>query len=431
MANIQVKAPKRTDNKGRILREGEIQRTDGRYMYAVVDPVTKQRKYIYSWKLERHDPMPAGKKSDKSLREKVKEFQVKNFIGVSTDGAGLTVSQLVDKYTDTKRNVRASTKAGYKTVKTFLEKDALGKKRIDTVSVIDAKLWISNLQKNGKSYSSIHTIRGVLRPAFQLAVESNYIFINPFNFELKDVLINDSIKREAVDIKTENKFLKFLKEDEYYNSIYDGALILFKTGLRISELCGLTLSDIDLDKRTIDINHQLQYNTGIGKNIRATKTNAGSRVLPMSNEVYEAFVRVVNSRKEPDIEEIIEDSDGKKYTGFLFLDNKGKSTVAYYWEKRFQHAIEKHNTIFKDELPVIVPHMCRHTYCTRMAVSGVSPNTLKYLMGHSDIQTTLNVYTHTKYDDAKKELEQIEAMRELENLNGTNSDKVVKFPNPA
>lgn len=289
----------------------------------------------------------------------------------------------------------------------------------------------SEIQVLDKSIKLVHTIRGVLRPAFQLAVESNYIFINPFNFELKDVLINDSIKREAVDIKTENKFLKFLKEDEYYNSIYDGALILFKTGLRISELCGLTLSDIDLDKRTIDINHQLQYNTGVGKNIRATKTDAGSRVLPMSNEVYKAFVRVVNSRKAPDIEEIIEDSDGKKYTGFLFLDNKGKSTVAYYWEKRFQHAVKKHNTIFKDELPVIVPHMCRHTYCTRMAVSGVSPNTLKYLMGHSDIQTTLNVYTHTKYDDAKKELEQIEAMRELENLNGTNSDKVVKFPNPA
>ena len=81
--NDSAKSNKRKDSKGRILREGESQRPDGRYMYAVVDPVTKERKYIYSWKLERHDPTPKGKRIDKSLREKISELQVKDFVGVS------------------------------------------------------------------------------------------------------------------------------------------------------------------------------------------------------------------------------------------------------------------------------------------------------------------------------------------------------------
>ena len=56
------------------------------------------------------------------------------------------------------------------------------------------------------------------------------------------------------------------------------------------------------------------------------------------------------------------------------------------------------------QLPPITPHVCRHTYCTNMANSGMNPKTLQYLMGHSDISVTLNIYTHTGYDDAKKEL---------------------------
>lgn len=61
------------------------------------------------------------------------------------------------------------------------------------------------------------------------------------------------------------------------------------------------------------------------------------------------------------------------------------------------------------------PHVCRHTYCTNMANSGMNPKTLQYLMGHSDISVTLNIYTHTGYDDAKKELSRLkEARDELE-----------------
>lgn len=125
----------------------------------------------------------------------------------------------------------------------------------------------------------------------------------------------------------------------------------FRLILTKAEFCGLTLKDIDLEKRTINVNHQLQYVGSRGKYIEKTKTEAGTRVLPMSDEVYAAFKRVVQNRKKPKVEEMI---DG--CTGFLFLDKRGKPMMPYQWEKRFQHVVEKYNRIYRVQLPKITPH---------------------------------------------------------------------------
>ena len=102
----------------------------------------------------------------------------------------------------------------------------------------------------------------MVRPAFAMAVEDDLLRKNPFDFELAKVLIDDSVKRDALTAKQERDFLKFIREDEYFSQFYDGMFILFKTGLRIYELCGLTVRDIDLQERTMDINKQLQYTGG-------------------------------------------------------------------------------------------------------------------------------------------------------------------------
>lgn len=395
---------KRRDNKGRVLRVGEQQRPDGRYLFSVLDPITKKRKSVYSWKLERHDKIPTGKRPDLSLREKEKLIGQDLAKGISLFDGDMTVLELVEKYLEQKKNVRPTTAAGYKTVVNVLKKDKFGAQKINRINIIDAKTWILKLQsEDGKSYSSIHTIRGVLRPAFQMAYEADIIRKNPFDFELHNFLINDSVKREALTAKQERDYLKFIKEDEHFGQFYDGIYILFKTGLRIGEFCGLTIKDIDLEKKTINVDHQLQYVGNKGKYIEKTKTEAGTRVLPMSDDVYEAFKRVISGREKPKVEEMI---DG--YTGFLFLDNRGKPMMPYQWEKKFQHSVAKYNKIYRLQLPKITPHVCRHTYCTNMAKRQISVETLKYLMGHTDISVTSNVYTHLKLEDAQRELERLE-----------------------
>lgn len=250
-----------------------------------------------------------------------------------------------------------------------------------------------------------------------MAADDDLIRKNPFQFELATVLVNDSVTREAISKKDERTFLEFVKNDNHFSKYYDGMYILFKTGMRISEFTGLTLSDLDMKNRTININHQLQR-TGKNVYIETTKTNAGTRVIPMTEDVYEAFRRIIDNRPKLKVEPSI---DG--YSGFLFFDKVGKPMVALHWEHYFKHIVKKYNSIYRAQLPKITPHVCRHTYCSNMAKSGMNPKILQYLMGHSDISVTMNTYTHVKLDDAKDELDKLkkaqEAADEIKRTNNT------------
>lgn len=391
----------RRDNKNRILRPGESQEPDGRYKFRYTDANGK-RKSVYSWRLVATDKIPYGKRDNMPLREQEKAINRDIEDEIVPEGGGMTVLQLVRRYTATKTSVKITTKAGYTTVIHVLEKDPFGMKRIDKVKPSDAKMWLIKLQqKDGKSYSAIHSIRGVVRPAFQMAVDDDVLRKNPFGFQLATVLVNDAVTREAITRKQERTFLEFVRNDPHYSRYYDGMYILFKTGMRISEFTGLTLSDLDMEKRTISINHQLQK-TGTLVYIESTKTDAGTRVIPMQDDVYECFERIITGRPKLKVEPVI---DG--YSGFLHFDKDGKPMVAMHWEKYFQHAVQKYNSIYRVQLPKITPHVCRHTYCSNMAKSGMNPKVLQYLMGHSDISVTLNVYTHMKLDDAWEEMEKL------------------------
>lgn len=391
---------KRRDSRNRILRDRESQCKDGRYRFTYMD--NGKRVDVYSWKLEPTDKLPAGKRECVALRVLEEEIKKKELIGEGKK-VNMTVVELVERYIKQKKGVRQSTQTGYKTVVNILKKEEFGSRQIADIRVSDAKLWLISMQENGRGYSSIHTIRGVVRPAFQMAVEDDILAKNPFGFELATVVVNDSVTREAITRKQERQFLEFIKNDVHFCRYYEAIFILFKTGMRISEFCGLTVSDIDMKARTINIDHQLQRTANMKYIIEDTKSTSGTRVLPMSDEVYDCFKVILSKRKPPKREPMV---DGK--AGFLYLDKNGKPKVALHWEKYFQHSVEKYNKTYRIQMPKITPHVCRHTYCSNMARSGMNPKTLQYLMGHADISVTLNTYTHLGFDDAKQELERLE-----------------------
>ena len=136
--------------------------------------------------------------------------------------------------------------------------------------------------------------------------------------------------------------------------------------------------------------------------IEETKTKSGTRFVPMTTEVAEAFRRIIANRKKLKVEPMV---DG--LTGFLFLDQNENPMVALHWEHYMKHICDKYNSIYKVQLPQIRPHVCRHTFCSNMAKSGMNPKTLQYIMGHSDISVTLNTYTHVGFEDAREELARI------------------------
>ena len=390
---------KRRDNRNRILHEGEYQRADGRYRFRYIDEDGKE-KNVYSWRLDKNDPMPKGKKRELSLREKEKQIEADLFDHIVTNGGNYTVLELLKKYVSLRTGVRHNTVAGSKTVINVLKKEAFGKQRIDKVRLSDAKAWLIKLQQvDGRGYSSIHSIRGVLRPAFQMAVDDDLIRKNPFGFELASVIVNDSVTREAITRKQERELLKFIKEDAHFSRYYDAIYILFHTGLRISEFCGLTVSEIEFDEMRIKVDHQLQRTSQMKYVIEEPKTESGTRYVPMTEEVAACFRRIIASREAPKVEPMV---DG--YIRFLCLDKNDMPKVALHWEKYLEHIVEKYNKIYRIQMPKVTPHVCRHTFCSNMAKSGMNPKTLQYIMGHSDISVTLNVYAHVNFDDAKAEV---------------------------
>ena len=402
----------RRDNKNRKLLTGESQDKEGRYRYKYNDAFGN-RKSVYSWRLTDSDPYPKGKRRDISLREKEKNIHKSLDDSVSQNGGNMTVLELVQKYINQKRGVKHNTQANYNFVINVIKKEAFGAKRIDKVKLSDAKEWLIKLQDDGRGYSSIHSIRGVVRPAFQLAVDDDLIHKNPFEFQLATVVYNDSVTRETITRKQERNFLKFIKEDKHFCQYYDAIYILFNTGLRISEFVGLTISDIEFENHRIKVDHQLQRKRNMEYVIETPKTEKGERYVPLKDDVAECFRRIIENRKKPKVEPII---DG--YVGFLCLDKNEMPMVALHWEKYFQHIREKYNSIYKVPMPCITPHVCRHTFCSKMAKAGMNPKTLQYIMGHSDIGVTLNTYTHLQFDDALEEMKELSLKEAKKVCNG-------------
>ncbi|NJI43984.1 site-specific integrase, partial [Clostridioides difficile] len=150
--------------------------------------------------------------------------------------------------------------------------------------------------------------------------------------------------------------------DNVYHKYYDDVLILLKTGLRISELCGLTIADIDFKNEVINIDHQLLKSKELGYYIETPKTKSGIRQVPLSEETIKAFQRVIKSRPKKKPIEI----DG--HSDFVFVNPKGKPKVAIDYSTLFVRMVKKYNKHHEDTpLPHITPHTLRHTFCTRLA----------------------------------------------------------------
>ena len=397
----------RRDSKRRILRTGESQRKDGKYLFKY--HVNGKPYFLQSWRLEPTDRQPQGTKPTPSLREMEKALGRDLEAQLDPDSRGLTVEELINRYLATKTGVKPSTQVNYNFVRNLMKREDFSGRKIREVKMSDAKLFLIKLQTDGRGYSTIKTVRGVLRPAFQMAVDDNIIQKNPFGFQLAGVVVNDSVTREAITRDQMRKFLKFVHDDAVYCKYYEVVYILFHTGLRISEFCGLTVRDIDLEHRILNIDHQLQR-TGMVLHVESTKTNAGTRKLPMTREVCDCFKAILEARKPPAVERVV---DG--YSGFLFLDKDGLPEVAMHWEHRFNHMVGRYNDIYRVQMPNITPHVCRHTYCSNMARAGMNPKTLQYLMGHSDIGVTMNTYTHLGLDDAKDEMIRLEELEQAKN----------------
>ncbi|HEL0817429.1 TPA: site-specific integrase [Streptococcus equi subsp. zooepidemicus] len=390
---------KRRDHKNRLLHTGESQRKDGRYVYKYVDAHGKT-KFAYAWTLVATDRTPQGKRKSLSLREKEKIIRKELEDGICSLTKNMTVYKLYHQYTRYKANVRENTKQGRLQLAKTLEKDEIGQSPISQVKISDAKEWVLRMNQNGYCFQTISNYKRSLKAAFYMAVQEESIRKNPFDFPISDVLEDNRKPKTPLSAVMEENLLSFLKTDKVYRKYYNDVVILLGTGLRISELCGLTMKDIDLDKKCIHVNHQLLKHSDNNYAMVAPKTSSGIRKIPMSTDVYHAITRVVNKNHRPSTISV----DG--HTGFLFTNTKANPRTSADYASSFRRMARKYNKQHPDQtLPSpFTAHSLRHTFCTKLAHSGMNPKALQYIMGHKNISMTLNYYAHTDSDMAVNEM---------------------------
>lgn len=395
---------KRRDSKGRILRTGESQRKDGRYAYKYMDGYGKPR-FVYAWKLVATDRTPPGKRDDCSLREKIREIQRDLDDGINPYGKRLTVCQLYEKQIRSKRNVKLNTKKGREHLMSLLRSDPFGARSIDSVRKSDAKDWAIRMSERGYAYKTISNYKRSLKAAFYLAIEEDYIRKNPFNWEMEDILEDDTESKTVLTPEQESSLLAFMEADPTYRKYYDDIVVLLETGLRISEFCGLT-TKLDFMNRRLHIDHQLLRDKEIGYYISTPKTDCGYRDIPMTERCYMALKRIVKNRGKATPLKV------NGYTNFLFLKQDGLPRTRDNYDSMVSGLVKKYNKWHRDNpLPKVTPHTFRHTFCTRMANAGMLPTTLQYIMGHANITMTLGYYTHTTFESAQVEMARVEAAR--------------------
>ena len=369
---------KRKDSKGRVLKSGEGQRPNGTYDYRYTDRNGKRQR-VYAKTLD-------------ELRRKEDDIQKDILDGIDSSAGEITVVELVERYINLRRDLKQNTLRGYGTSFNRIKQSEFGRRKIKNVKKSDAMAFFIFLHDSGLKRNTVEQVNNLLRPAFEQAVEDDAIRKNPFKFKVSDILPDDSEKRTALTKSQQEIYLAFMR-DYSSGNYFDDIVILLHTGLRVSELYGLTTKDVNLQERRISINKQLCRTGDRPYFVTEPKTKSGIRNIPMSDPVYMAFSRVLQNRRTPKVEMMI---DG--YAGFLFLDKEGKPKVGMHLQNHMRGAYKRFVERYGKIIPKISPHVLRHTFCSDMAKAGIDGKSLQTLMGHSNVSVTYDVYTHVEYD---------------------------------
>ena len=339
-------------------------------------------------------------KSLTELRKKEEELWRDLADGIDYAAGEMTVADLVDRYMNLKRGLKPNSLRSYNTAVKRIHADPFGQKAIKTVKLSDAKGWFVFLHDSGFKQNTIGILQSVVRPAFEMAVEDDIIRKNPFKFKLSDVVPKDAYVRNALTREQQEKYLQFVQD--YGGNYYDDIVILMGTGLRVSELYGLTRADIDFERHCIHVRRQLCRTAEKPYFVTPPKTKSGIRNVPMTDTVCAALRRVVKARASTKVEALV---DG--CSGFLFLDKSGMPKVAMHLENYMRGVQGKFEKAYSKPVPRITPHVLRHTFCTNVQQAGLDVKSLQYLMGHSNASVTLDVYTHSSFESVERAFEQI------------------------
>lgn len=396
---------KRRDPRGRVLREGESWRTDGRYMFRYTDNNGK-RQSIYSRKLFSTDKVDGKNSDEPSLREMEEDIRKDLKDNINRNGGKVTLNEQFLIYMKTKKRLALATRNNYMGIwEKHIKDSKIGQMKISDIKKSHILQFYSSLiEEYGMSDGTIQLYQNILYPCFELAVDDDLIRKNPCKGCMKDFSGNGTKTKEALTIEQQERLLGFVAESKTYNVYLPLLNFMLLTACRCGETIGLTWNDIDMEKMEISINHQLIYkkvDDRVCFYAKTPKTRKGIRVIPFTEELAE-YMEL--QRQYQEILEIRSDYVVDGYSGFVFTTRKGKPIQPNCLNRVLDNIVRTYNNEERETAkeqkrePILIPrisaHTLRHTACTRMAEKGMDVKTLQYIMGHSNISVTMDIYNH-------------------------------------
>lgn len=416
---------KRKDTKGRILRDGEIQKADGRYEYRYYD-VNNCRRSIYSWRLTETDVTPEGKRDCQSLREMERQLTRDVQDGLLTQQK-ITLNSRWDDYINNKPELKQSTRTNYRYMYDKYVRYEIGGMVITSIKFTTMKKFFNHLLYDiGFKPNSVEIVHTILHPVFTIAMRDGLIRINPTDGIMADLKRSndwEKPKRHALTEEQQRAFMAFVETSKQYNHWNPLFACLLGTGCRVGEMLGLRWEDILWKENVISINHNLIYrlqdNGRVEFHITTPKTRNGVRVIPMFQNVRRELQNEYMRQEKTGF--CTYEVDG--YTGFIWQNRFGTVLGPHLVNRAIDRIVRDHNAMeieaakLENREPLIIPkfsvHQLRHTFCTRLCENETDLKLIQEIMGHADISTTMDVYNESNTERKKASFARLEGLTDI------------------
>ena len=326
---------------------------------------------------------------------------------LSIPECSLTLNDLFELWRKNKVGLKEHTFANYVYMYNRFVRDEIGMMKLKDIRKSDIRSYYNDIVRNGKmALNTLETIQNVLHQVFAVAVDDEYIRVNPTDGVLTAIKAAhqyETPKRHALTLPQQQAFLNFIKKTPKFQHWLPMFTFMLGTGCRISETVGLCWSDIDFESGFITIQHNLVYHDhevgGCYFTMSTPKTAAGKRAIPILPEVRKALEQERTNQQE--LELVCEyEIDG--ISDFVFLNRFGQPqnpqtvnraikriSVAYNEAELEKAEKEKREPQL---LPPFSCHNLRHTFCTRLCENETNLKIIQDIMGHKDISTTMEIY---------------------------------------
>lgn len=274
-------------------------------------------------------------------------------------------------------NLRYESLRLYKTTAKNHIKPELGKLPLDKITVTKLQSFFTKKQSD-YSPSLTKQLKTILNMVFELAEEQKLIRSTP----MTAVKLSNSKKKRKKKPFTKEELqllLDELKRTSYYNAVFTA----IHTGMRRGEILGLTWENLDMENRIVHIKHQLQIQNKEFV-LAPTKTESSERSLKMTSALYQFFIELKAYQKE---QRFLLGNDYYQGTDFVCCHSNGFPISPTALTNHFAYTAKRLEIVGSF-------HDLRHTHATMMLEADANVKILQERLGHADITTLLNTYSH-------------------------------------